>query len=251
MSDAAGGNRSVRHFSHLPGGLAYSLVIVAAAVALLAACAADAPAPTPPSAQELRDRTVATLRELSTVHFEVTHEAGGTDLGGGLTLLSAEGDALFPDRAELSALTVLEGAGINLSMGIVQIARETYLRDPVSRIWREADPGTLPFNFVGMHDSLADALAATTDLALDQGGKQGGVPTFLLTGAVAALAFAGLVPSASEDSVLGIEVWIGVEDALPRSVRMVGALVAGDPPGMTRLMTLRDFNAPVTVEPPL
>lgn len=228
-----------------------SVAALVAALALLAACTAEERTPTPPSAGALRDRTVAELRQLSTVHFEVAHEAGGTDLGGGLTLLTAEGDALFPDRAELTALTVLEAAGINLSMGIVQIARETYVRDPVSRIWREAGPGTIPFNFVGMHDSLADALAAAGDLAIADGGKQGGVGTFLLTGAVAARAFAGLVPSAVEESVLRIEVWIGTDDALPRSVRMVGALVAGDPPEMTRLMTLRDFNAPVTVEPPL
>ena len=247
MNRAAGGTRSVRHFSDPT----YLLVIAAAALALLAACTADAPTPTPPSAEAFRDRTVAALRQLSTVHFEVAHEAGGTDLGGGLVLLTAEGDALFPDRAELTALTVLEAVGINLSMGIVQIARETYVRDPVSRIWREADPGAIPFNFVGMHDSLADALAAASSLGLADGGKRDGVGTFLLTGVVAARAFAGLVPSAVEDSELRIEVWIGVEDALPRSVRMVGALVAGDPPEMTRLMTLRDFNAPVTVEPPL
>ncbi len=226
-------------------------MLIASALALLAACTADEASPTPPSAEALRDRTVAALRQLSTVHFEVAHEAGGTDLGGGLTLLTAEGDALFPDRAELSALTVLDAAGINLSMGIVQIARETYVRDPVSRIWREADPGTIPFNFVGMHDSLADALAAASDLAMADGGKRGGVGTFLLTGAVAARAFAGLVPSAVQDSELALEVWIGVEDALPRSVSMVGELVAGDPTDMTRLKTLRDFNAPVTVEPPL
>ena len=247
MNRAAGGTRSVRHFSDPT----YLLVIAAAALALLAACGSEDDAPTPPSAEALRDRTVAALRQLSTVHFEVSHEAGGTDLGGGLVLLTAEGDALFPDRAELTALTVLEAAGINLSMGIVQIARETYVRDPVSRIWREADPGTIPFNFVGMHDSLADALAAASGLAIADGGRKDGVSTFLLSGAVAARAFAGLVPSAVENSTLRIEVWIGVEDTLPRSVRMVGALVAGDPPEMTRLMTLRDFNAPVTVEPPL
>ncbi len=235
------------------GRARWSVASLVAALTLLAACGSqgDAPSPTPPSAEALRDRTVAALRALSTVHFDVTHEDGGTDLGGGLTLLSAEGDALFPDRAELTALTVLEGAGINLAMGIVQIARETYIRDPVSRIWREADPDSLPFNFVGMHESLADALAAATGLDLTDGGEQDSVGTFLLTGSVAARAFAGLVPSATDDSELRIEVRIGVEDALPRSVRMVGARVEGDPPGMTRMMSLRDFDAPVTVEPPL
>ncbi|MCH7654938.1 MAG: LppX_LprAFG lipoprotein [Chloroflexi bacterium] len=240
-----------RLLATLAAGAATRAAAAMSAAALIAACTAAVPPPTPPSAEALRDRAVATLRDLSSVHFTVSHEAGGTDLGGGLTLLTAEGDALFPDRAELSALTVVESAGINLSLGIVQIARDTYVRDPVSRIWREAEPGTLPFNFVGMHDSLADALAATTGLALTDGGERDGVATFLLSGTVAARAFAGLVPGALEGSVLRIDAWIGREDALPRSIRLAGALLAGDPPEMVRLMALRDFNAPVTVEPPL
>ena len=61
----------------------------------------------------------------------------------------------------------------------------------------------------------------------------------------------GLAPGGAVVPGLHIEVCFGVADALPRSGRMVGALIAGDPPEMTRLMTLRDFNAPVTVEPPL
>ena len=75
------------------------VALLVAGLALLAACGSqgDAPTPTPPSAEALRDRAVAALRQLSTVHFEIAHEAGGTDLGGGLSLLSAEGDALFPD----------------------------------------------------------------------------------------------------------------------------------------------------------
>ena len=69
-----------------------SLAALVAALTLLAACGSEDGAPTPPSAEAFRDRTVAALRQLSTVHFEVAHETGGTDLGGGLVLLTAEGD---------------------------------------------------------------------------------------------------------------------------------------------------------------
>ena len=230
--------------------LVVALLLVAGV--LLAACSASAEAtPTPPSATSVRDRTVAELRGLSTVHFSVSHETGGTDLGAGMVLVSAEGDALFPDRAELTAQTTLEELGVNLEMRIVQIADQTYLRDPVSSVWRAVEQGTLPFNFVGMHHSLADALTETVDLAIADGGERDGVATRRLTGTVSAGAFSGLVPSASDDSTLALTAWIGKADALPRDVRLVGVLVAGDPAGMTRLMRLRDFNRPVTVEPPL
>ena len=249
MNRAAGGTRSVRHFTDPT----YLLVIAAAAVAVLAACtpaSTPTPTPLPPSAEALRDSTVAALRLLSSVHFVVTHAEGGTDLGAGITLTSAEGDALFPDRAKLTAQTVVEGLGVNLEMGIVQIGPETYLRDPLSRVWRSTEPGVLPFNFVGMHDSIANALAATTELALTYGEVIDSMPVYRLTGSVRPQEFRGLVPGASEGEPLDLEVWIG-QDLLPRRVSLRGRLVEDDPPDMVRFLHLSDFNAPVSVEPPI
>ena len=248
MNRAAGGTCLLRHFS----GLASFLVIAAAAVALPIACTRPTtPTPTPPSAEAVRDRTVEALRTLTTVHFAVTHAEGGTDLGAGITLTSVEGDALFPDRAKLSAQTVVEGLGVNLEMGLVQIGPQTYLRDPLSRVWRTTERGVLPFNFVGMHESLADALAAMTGLTLSDGGQVDGVETHRLTGVVSPLAFAGLVLAAADGDALAVDVWIGRDDALPRNVRLIGRLVARDPPDMTRSLRLADFDRPVSVEPPI
>ena len=69
----------------------------------IAACsAAPVPSPTPtptaistPSAQELLGRMMTALLDLETVRFSLTHEAGGTDLGGGLLLTSVEGGHPF------------------------------------------------------------------------------------------------------------------------------------------------------------
>jgi hypothetical protein len=230
---------------------------------MAAACSAAAtptppPTPTTPSAEAFRDYTVATLRQLSSVHFIVSHEEGGTDLGGGVLLKSAEGDVLFPsggavveDRADLIAKTTLIEFGLALDMAIVQIGAETYMRDPISRVWRTVEPGSLPFDFNAMNESVAEALAATTNLALAGGDERNGVSTYLLTGLVRPQAFRGLVPGAPEGEPLELEAWIGREDSLPRTVRLSGKLIDDDPPEMVRLLHLTDFDDEVSIEPPI
>ena len=242
---------------------AWAVAIIGMLGMMAAACSAAAtppavPTPTTPSAEPFRDRTIATLRQLSSVHFIVSHEEGGTDLGGGVLLNLAEGDVLFPgggavaeDRADLVAKNTLTEFGLALDMAIVQIGAETYMRDSISRVWHTVEPGSPPFDFNAMNESVAEALAATTNLALADGDEQDGVPTYLLTGLVRPQAFRGLVPGAPEGDPLRLEAWIGRDDALPRMVRLSGKLIDEDPPEMVRLLRLSSFDEEVSIDPPI
>ncbi|MEE8519705.1 MAG: LppX_LprAFG lipoprotein [Dehalococcoidia bacterium] len=229
-------------------------VLLALVAGTLAACGStddSGSAVSLPDAGTFRDSTVETLRGLHTAHFVVSHPKGGTDLGGGLLLHNAEGDVLLPERAALTADTTLEEFGLSLEMGIIQIAEETYLKDPLSGRWRTVEQGSLPLNFVDMHNSIADALAATTELAIALGRDVDGVSTFLVTGRVVPQAFRGLVPGAPEGEPMTLEAWIGRTDMLPRSVKLTGRLLSEDPADMVRFLDLSRFDEPVTVEPPI
>ncbi len=247
-------------------GIARRALAAAALTVLLAACATPTPTPAKPAAEAFRDRAAAALRQLSSVHFTVSHEVGGSDLGGGLILTSAAGDAAFPlpdgttggvtdgpreDRAWIAAAVTLPEFGLALDMTIVQIGEQTHMRDPISRVWRIVDQGTLPFDFSGMNDSVADALAEATDLALEEGGERDGVPTYLLTGLVRPEAFRGLVPGAIEGEPLRVQGLIGRDDGLSRSVRLAGRLIEADPPEMVRTLEFTGFDEAVNIEPPV
>lgn len=223
-------------------------LLVLLLLGLAASCGSPEGTPTPPAPSDLRDRTVEALRGLSSASFEVSHiDDLGTGLGGGVTLLSAEGQALFPDRASLEAKVLASGFGLSLNMEIVQIGPDTYLKDPINSNWTVVEGG-LPFNFVAMHNSLADALAATADLAVSPGETAG---TWRLAASVPADAFRGIVPSAAEGEILALEALIGQTDFLPRRVRLEGKLVVEDPPEMVRFLDLPSFNRDVTIEPPV
>ena len=123
------------------------------------------------------------LLGLETVRFSLTHEAGGTDLDGGL-LLNVEGEASFPDRASLNATAAFSALRVNLGMGIVQIGDKAYRQDPLNRSWEEAAPASLPFLFADINRSVAEAMAASEQVQVTGAGEVDGAAVYMLSGSV-------------------------------------------------------------------
>ena len=226
--------------------------ILAMAAALLAVSCGPEATPTPSiTAEDVRDQGAKALRNLSTVHFLVTHEEGGTDIGFSSTLTEAEGDGFFPDKAEFvaKATSALFGNAA-LELDIVQYGEITHLRDRISMVWQALPAGTLAINFANINGSIADALASLGELDLTDGGSVDGAPVHKLTGMTPSTSMRGLVPGAPEGETLHMEVWIGRDDYLARKVRLTGKLVEADTPDIVRILELSRFDEPVSIEPP-
>ncbi len=233
-------------------GSAAAAILAMAVALVVVACGGPEPTPTPSiTAEDVRDSGAEALRNLSTVHFLVTHEEGGTDIGFSSTLTEAEGDGVFPDKAEFvaKATSALFGNAA-LELDIVQYGETTHLRDRISMVWQALPAGTLAINFTNINGSIADALASLGGLDLTDGGSVDGAPVHKLTGTTPSTSMRGLVPGAPEGETLHMEVWIGRDDYLVRKVRLTGRLVEADTPDVVRVLELSRFDEPVTIEPP-
>ena len=124
------------------------------------------------------------------------------------------------------------------------------MQDPFSGRWAQTEPSDLPFLFAGMSRSVADALTSVDTASLTDSGELGGAAVYSITGRVASEALAGLVPGAAVGNHLQLELQIGRDDGLVRTVRMRGVLLANDPPDMVRILRLSAFDVPVTVVRP-
>ena len=228
-----------------------------ALVLALSACLPPAtPTPTPtatpaPTPRELLDRAAHALSELESVRFNLTHEEGGTEMGGGFLITAVEGQAVFPDRAALDARAVSTSFGVTVELGIVQVGRQAYLRDPLSGSWSVVDLSELPFLFAGVNVSVANALVDAVDVTFEGSRELDGMPVFALKATISTEILKELVPSVQVGERLSVEVLMGQEDSLVRSLRLEGAPLSQDTPEMVRVLRLSEFNAAITIEPPL
>jgi hypothetical protein len=225
------------------------LLAVLLASALLAACGGGNSGPKagdPPAGQVISKATAA-LKDVKSFHFRLDHENGATQIPLNLQLVSAEGDAVVPDR--LSADVEAKAGNAAVSVKVVGIGNDTWITNPFSRQWQHlgnvsvreiADPPTLVSAVVG----------ALTNTALAGHGTIDGADAYRITGQVDSAALESAFSNAESGLNLKVEVWVGVSDSLPRKVRLTGGITRDEASNIVRVVTLSKFNQPTTIQRP-
>jgi hypothetical protein len=219
--------------------------------ALLAACRKDDNSEPPDTSADpatlLRDAAAA-VQEAGTFHFKLSHENGTTPLPLGLELVSAEGDFQVPGRLAADVRARATG-GINVSVKVIAIDDQTWMTNPFTRAWQRipgaslrdlADPGAL----------VTTLLPKVNDPALTDGGEVDGVRTLKVEGTIDSGELREALSFARAGHSVRVETWIGVEDGLPRRLRLSGRLVSDEGEDVRRQIDLSRFGESVQISPP-
>ncbi len=220
--------------------------------ALLLACGGDddagnAPAATvgPDAAQLLSDAALA-VAGLQGFHFVLTQEDATIPLPSNLELESAEGDVVLPDRlaAELEA----EIQGTNVSVDAIAIAGETWITNPFTCRWQKLNADLRSYADLGA--LLPALLPAIRNAHVVSEADLNDVRTHVIAGDASSADLQDALPFSLPNREVRIEVWIGVEDSLPRRVRVIGPLISGESGDAVRQIDLTRLNQPVRINPP-
>jgi len=228
-----------------------TLLLSLFAFALIACGGGDDSAAKGQDAPQILQRSAGEVAKLTTFHFRLDHENGSTPLPLNLPisiqLVSAEGDVAVPDR--LSADVKAKAASISANVKVIGVGDKTWMTNFFSGSWQQlpgasikdvADPAALVSAIVGQ----------LSDVTIDGMDKVDGVESYRLTGKIDAGALALALPTAEAGRSLDVQVWIGVDDALPRRARIRGAMAEGESSDIVRQIDLSKFGVPVTIQPP-
>lgn len=198
-------------------------------------------------ATQLLQQASDAAAEVSSFHFVLTHENGTTPLPLNLELETAEGDILVPGsmKAEVDA----EALGVNVTVNVIGIEDRTWVTNPFTRDWQEL-PDTNIRDFADPASLVESVLPAMKDAQVSDGEKVDGVDTRLVTGNVDSGALQQSLGIAEPGHDVMVQAWIGVEDSLPRRVRLSGPLSAAEDPDVVREVELSRYNQPVEITPP-
>jgi hypothetical protein len=225
------------------------LVTLVAAVLIVACGGGDSsePADTDKTAAEILSDASKAAAGLTTFHFKLSHQNGSTPLPLNLSVESAEGDVGVPDK--LKADVKADAAGINVSVKVIGIDDETWVTNPFTRSWQRLG-GTNIRDFANPAALVTGLLPDVQDPQIAGREDVDGAATYRLTGTIDSAALSDALGIAEPGHTVKVEAWIGVDDSLPRRVKLSGRLTDDEKENVTRQVDLSRFNQPVDIQAP-
>jgi hypothetical protein len=220
------------------------LASLLAIVLALAACGGS----NAPTAQQLIKNAQAAIQKVKSYHFNLVVDNPGE--GGVLTIKSADGDVLVPDKLQAKANALVFGNVVDVR--IIAIGDKQYVTDPITGSWMAAsgllDPRTLSDSKTGVGAILGDIQnpSTPTDANVD------GTPCWNIDGMLDAKYLAGITGgTAPAGSMVEATTCIGKADNLPYLFRLSGIAAKGDTTKTVRTFKLSKFGETLVITAPI
>lgn len=199
----------------------------------------------PLTAAEVIANACEKLEALSTFHFNLEQEGGGTPIAMGLEMTAASGDVARPDR-----LKVRVSAGF-LEVQVITVGEDTFMTNPLTGEW---EPLPNDFSAVKLFDpdtgikAIMGKISGAMKLSED---RVAGVVCYHIRGTLDSGDLIAISCGAAIEGVsIDTELWIGKEDFLLHQIKLEGQITEEEKPGIVRILSISDFDQPVTIELP-
>ena len=235
-------------------GGAVSLALVAAAlmfvVVALAGCglgspeATPEPSPTPVNPAALLAESGAAMSALRSFRFSLAHNEGGTPLADSLTVTSAEGAVVSPDRISVDFSGTFGSFGIR--SGIVAIGADSYMTNPLTGEWESVASGVSPLAFFDPQSGIGAMMRSVDNPTLASSSDE----SHVVEGGLAVSVLAPILGGAATDGDVRVELTVAADTLFLEKAVIEGRVTAAEPDGLIRTIELWDFDAPILIEPP-
>ena len=186
------------------------------------------------------------MADLVSFGFELTHDSGFTALSGGLELTRA-GGVVTQNGLDLEAEAKIGRAFVRVEA--VVIDDRTWMTNPLIGAWSEIPPEDSPFSFLDPVKLVADILGDTRDAVFSENPVANGDLT--INGRIPATTLAALVGVVDPDAVPAVTLTISAETYLLKKIVIVGVTQPDDDVDTTRVISLSEFDNPVSLRPPI
>lgn len=212
---------------------------------VLAACGGSNNS-TEPDAHQLITKAQAAIQKVTSYHFNLKATNVGTNAS--LSISSADGDILVPDKLKANATALLEGNSVQVVL--IAIGSKQYIN--VLGIWQTTtgllDPRTLSDPQTGVAAILGHIQNPSSPTDSNVGGRscwdiKGKLDPSYLAGITG-----GGAPAGQLDDV---STCIGKSDNLPYQIIINGIATAGDTAKTVRTFTFSKFGEQLTIQAPI
>jgi hypothetical protein len=196
--------------------------------------------------QEAVERSKTAMANLDSFSFELTHDSGFTTLSSSLELTRASGIVSL-GGLDLEAEAKFGSAFVRVEA--VVIDEQTWMTNPLTGVWSEIPPKDSPFAFLDPVRLVADILGETEHPAYSLDGEPSS--DIRIGGLIPATILAALVGTVDPEAVPSVELTLDPDSYLLKKIIISGNVQPEDEADTIRVITLSEFDKPVSLEPPI
>ena len=186
------------------------------------------------------------MSQLSTFHFRLEHsDDGSTPFSDTLDITQAEGDVVSPDSVSIDFAGRFSDR-FAMRASLITIGDDSYMTNPLSGNWERVPAEVSPLGFFDPQKGIGAMIAGIRNPALSS--KDGN--EFEITGDLEAQALRPLLGPATQDGTVRVEIALDKSALYMKRAVIHGRLTAGETDGVTRTITLSQFNEPLSISPP-
>ena len=198
----------------------------------------------PLTADEVLSQADTAMGNLRTFQFDLTHEAGTSELLPGLDVERALGQLEIPSRQIIEFIGLFGDFPIRVKL--IAIDGATYLTNPITGSWEVVSARVSPIAFFKPDELVTTVISSITE-AVVQGSRD---DVYQIAGRVPASALSALVGATLEDAIVEVDLEIRADSFHLTRVRFTGQVAPTDAPSTVRVVNLSHFDEPVMIEAP-
>jgi len=211
-------------------------------------CTRQAATPTPLTASQIIDKSSQNMQNINSFHFALDQAGGGTPIAMGIEMKKASGDVVRPDKLKMTIDGTFSGMALEVQM--ITVGGVIYMTNPLSGAW-EIPPAEFDILKVFNPNAfIASVMRDITGLTKLTDEESGGVICYHLSGSISSDDLSAITGSSVQGVAINIEIWIGKDDLLLRTVKLTGKITETEVLGIIRTLSLSNFNEAVSIELP-
>jgi hypothetical protein len=224
-------------------------VFIIFSLVFVLSCSKEEPTSPGFTAQEIINNSIEKMTEISSFHFELSHEGGRTPIAMGLELEEAKGDMKKPDKLKTTVMAALRG--ILVEVQVITIGDTTYMTNPLTKKW-EYVPGE--FSAISIFDpnagitSILQDVVNPTVVESEDGDKPNG---YHITGEIPSESLRPITLSSAGGINVSAEIWIDTKSFLINQITIEGQISETEQPGIIRKLKLSNYNKEIEIVSPM
>lgn len=188
------------------------------------------------------------LDAVSSFHCTLDQTGGGTPIGSGVEMTKVDGDIVKPDKLQATLTGTISGMSVTIQM--ISVGTVTYMTNPLSNSWEQLPTEFAILSVFNPNTGVTAIMRGITGLTKLSDAQSAGIDCYHLSGNIDSANLSPITGSSVPGTSIGVELWIGKDDLLVRSIKLTGQITATEVPGIVRTLNLSNFNETLNIALP-